>query len=88
VLWGAGKWGRNAPANLTDQWYYEGLAFEKTRLDSDGDGIPDDWESTHGLNKADAGDYKKVMSSGYTAIEEYINDRADILIRNAIRAKH
>jgi hypothetical protein len=80
VVQGAGKRGRNAPSKRSDEWYCEGLGFEKAPLDSDGDGIPDVRESTHGLNKADAGDYKKVMSSGYAAIEEFINGRADLLL--------
>lgn len=44
--------------------------------DSDGDGIPDEWEIAHGLNPKDARDAVKVMRSGYTAIEEYINSLA------------
>ena len=41
--------------------------------DTDGDGIPDDWERAHGLNSKDSGDAAKIQASGYTAIEEYIN---------------
>jgi hypothetical protein len=44
--------------------------------DSDGDGIPDDWELAHGLNPKDAKDASKMRPSGYTAIEEYINSLA------------
>ena len=88
VVQGSGKWGRNAPSKPTDEWFYEGLEIEKAPLDSDGDGIPDDWESEHGLNKTDPGDFNKVMLSGYTAVEEYINDRAHLLIPMAIKLKH
>jgi hypothetical protein len=45
-------------------------------LDSDGDGIPDAWETAHGLNPKDPADAAKVMNSGYTAIEEYVNSLA------------
>jgi hypothetical protein len=77
---GTGKWGRNAEDTLTDQWLMEGLKRGAAPKDSDGDGMPDDWEAAHGLNKADGDDHKKVMPSGYTAIEEYINERAEMLI--------
>jgi hypothetical protein len=83
LIQGTGNWGRNAPANPTDEWFFEGLAFEKAPLDSDGDGIPDEWELKHGLNQNDPNDNNKIMPSGYTAMEEYINDRAEILLRKA-----
>ena len=44
--------------------------------DKDNDGIPDDWELTHGINPNFAGDassYAVRAPSGYTWIEEYIN---------------
>jgi len=44
--------------------------------DSDGDGIPDAWETAHGLNPKDAKDAVKTQASGYSAIEEYINSLA------------
>ncbi len=43
-------------------------------LDSDGDGIPDEWEIKHHLNPHDPSDATKNRDgSGYTNIEEYIN---------------
>ena len=77
---GTGKWARNAEDTLPDAWLTEGLARGAAPQDGDGDGMPDDWESKHGLNKADGDDHKKVMASGYTAIEEYLNERAASLI--------
>jgi pectate lyase len=42
--------------------------------DSDGDGMPDAWEKTHGLNPNDPGDAAKDRDGdGYSNIEEYIN---------------
>src|SRR5581483_1489580 len=44
--------------------------------DTDGDGIPDEWEAGHGLNPTDPKDAAKMRPSGYTAIEEYVNSLA------------
>jgi hypothetical protein len=41
--------------------------------DSDGDGIPDEWETAHGLNPHDAADGNKLDKEGYTMLEEYLN---------------
>ena len=79
---GTGKWGRNAPDYPADEWYFEGLPTLKPPTDTDGDGIPDVWENGHNLNKRDALDHNKRMPSGYTAVEEYINEQADVLIKD------
>lgn len=42
--------------------------------DADNDGIPDAWESTHGLNPTDAADGRAVAAGGYTNLELYLND--------------
>ncbi|HVY89138.1 MAG TPA: thrombospondin type 3 repeat-containing protein, partial [Hyphomonadaceae bacterium] len=42
-------------------------------LDSDGDGMPDAWEASHGLNPKDAKDGARVGSGGYTNLEVYLN---------------
>lgn len=44
------------------------------RIDSDNDGMPDDWEKAHGLNPNDASDATKLTESGYMNVELYIND--------------
>jgi len=42
--------------------------------DSDGDGMPDQWETAHGLNPNDSADGSKDRDNdGYTNLEEYIN---------------
>ncbi len=44
--------------------------------DSDGDSMPDSWESTHGLNPCDASDATlDADHDGYTNIEEYTFDK-------------
>jgi pectate lyase len=82
---GTGKWARNAPANPSDEWSLKDLPRKKPPRDTDGDGIPDDWEITRGLNKNDPRDYNKRMPSGYTAIEEYISERAEALLQKTVK---
>ena len=49
---------------------YKGTPYK----DSDGDGMPDDWEKAHGLNPKDASDASGDLNGdGYTNIEEFIN---------------
>lgn len=49
---------------------YQGQAY----VDSDHDGLPDTWETAHGLNPHDASDATKdANDDGYTNIEDFIN---------------
>ncbi len=43
-----------------------------SRTDSDGDGMPDEWENAHGTN-AHQNDAMTLSDNGYTNIENYIN---------------
>lgn len=51
----------------TSEWY---------RPDADQDGMPDAWEKAHGLDASDPEDRNKTAPSGYTWIEEYLNELA------------
>ncbi len=54
---------------------YKGTPYK----DSDNDGIPDDWETKHGLNPKNAEDASLDRDKdGYTNIEEYLNSIVDI----------
>ncbi len=70
-----GTWGARIPADLM-----AGLSATTAPADGDGDGMPDAWETTNSLDPADGSDHNKVMPSGYTAIEDYINERAEELV--------
>jgi len=70
-----GSWDAHRPANLL-----LGLTAGTPPVDTDGDGIPDTWEATHGLDPNDAADANDTQPSGYMAIEEYINGLADELV--------
>jgi pectate lyase len=50
----------------------------KPPIDTDQDGIPDAWERRHKLNPRDAADASKLAPSGYTWIEQYLNELADL----------
>lgn len=42
-------------------------------LDTDNDGIPDEWETANGLNPNDPADAMAIAANGYANIENYIN---------------
>lgn len=85
----SGAWGRNAPLEPTDAWFLEGLAPSKASTDTDGDGLPDAWEKSHGLDSTTPADASKTVATGeskndrhmgYKYIEYYINELADNLV--------
>jgi hypothetical protein len=45
-------------------------------LDTDGDGIADCWEDSHGLNKNNAADGPAIAANGYSNLENFINELA------------
>jgi hypothetical protein len=42
--------------------------------DTDGDGIPDEWETKNGLNTDDENDRNKIGPDGFTMLERYLNE--------------
>ncbi len=66
-----GDWGARRPTDLM-----EGLTTTAVPADSDDDGMPDTWENLNGLDSG-LDDHNHIMASGYTAIEEYINELAN-----------
>ncbi|HEU4408174.1 MAG TPA: hypothetical protein VFS43_23125 [Polyangiaceae bacterium] len=70
-----GAFGRRVPADLMN-----GLTATAAPADKDNDGMADAWEASKGLDPANGADHVKLMPSGYTAIEEYINGLAAQLV--------
>ncbi len=60
------------------------LKSETAPVDTDGDGMPDAWETANGLDPANAADGRKRASNGYTNLENYINS----LVENIIAAQN
>jgi pectate lyase len=50
----------------------------KIIVDTDEDGMPDDWEIKNNLNPKDARDRNKVDKDGYTMLEKYLNELVKI----------
>ncbi|MBQ3635644.1 MAG: pectate lyase [Bacteroidales bacterium] len=62
------------PADAPADWSaWPTLKSLPAPADSDGDGIPDDWEIANGLNPSDASDGKSVADDGFTYLEHYLN---------------
>jgi hypothetical protein len=53
---------------------YKGTPYK----DSDNDGMPDDYESKHGLNPKNAADATIITRGGYTNIEVYLNSVVEL----------
>jgi len=59
---------------------YPPYNFDVPNVDSDGDGIPDNWEFSHNLNPYDAGDGKSMTKNGYTNLEIYLNSLVEHIV--------
>lgn len=55
-------------------WDFYNEVKRTVNWDSDGDGMPDNWETKNGLNPKNANDGKDDNDSdGFTNLEEYLN---------------
>lgn len=66
-------------AHIDSQWEvggWPGMRAGRPARDTDRDGIPDEWEIARGLNPRDAANAVLAAPSGYTWIEEYLNELA------------
>lgn len=53
--------------------YLPALKSTEAPKDTDGDGMPDEWETANGLDPNDASDGNNISESGYTNLELYMN---------------
>lgn len=88
----ADKWVKPTPyvkRRLPDDSYHLGIITNPRQvgglpeyagtphIDTDGDGLPDDWERAHGLNPSDPSDSARDSGNGYAWIEVYANELAE-----------
>ena len=66
----------------------QGDSYDCQVLDTDGDGLPDAYETSVGLNPNDAADGGKLTANGYSNLELYINGVADGQIDATLYTKH
>ena len=68
------------PAEAGDDWSaWPELKSETAPTDTDGDGMPDEWENANGLNPEDAADSKQTNAEGYTNLEVYMNSLVAVI---------
>ena len=64
----------NKPAGASSSWSaWPELNSTEAPVDTDSDGIPDEWETVHGLNPNSAADGNTLNAEGYTMLEVYMN---------------
>jgi hypothetical protein len=77
-LGAAGDLWTHQTATGLDNGGYGTIAGGTARTDTDRDGMPDAWETAHGLNPASAADSTGDFDhTGYTNLEKYLNGRLD-----------
>lgn len=64
----------NRPSDASADWSpWPTLATSTAPTDTDGDGMPDSWETANNLDPNDPDDGKAKRSDGYTNLEAYLN---------------
>ena len=64
----------NKPAGAGSDWSaWPTLNSTEAPVDTDGDGMPDEWETANGLNPKDKNDGNTLNDEGYTMLEVYLN---------------
>ena len=74
VLHGTAKYGNKGIIDSpSDVGGWPTLNSTTAPTDTDHDGIPDNWETAHGLNPKDSKDGNEIGKGGYTHLEIYLN---------------
>lgn len=64
----------NRPADAAEDWSaWPTLNSAAAPVDTDGDGMPDEWEKSNGLDPSDPSDGKTIGTDGYSNLENYLN---------------
>ena len=70
----------NKPADAGDDWSaWPTLNGADAPADTDGDGMPDEWERANGLDATDATDGATIAADGYTHLEHYLNSLVEAI---------
>ena len=67
----------NTEIDVTCYPRLQGDSYDAQVVDTDGDGLPDAYETEVGLNPNDASDGQKLTASGYSNLEIFLNGVAD-----------
>ena len=78
----------NTEIDVTCYPRLQGDGFDAQVLDTDGDGLPDAYETEVGLNPNDASDGMALTESGYSNLELFLNGVADRTIDATKYTKH
>jgi len=71
----------NKPANAPADWNaWPVLKSTPAPLDTDADGMPDSWETAHGLNPTNAADGNLLDKDGFTMLELYMNSLVNTIM--------
>ncbi len=71
----------NRPANAPADWNpWPVLKSTPSPLDTDADGMPDSWETAHGLNPNSALDGNVVDKDGFSMLEIYLNSLVSTIV--------
>ena len=64
----------NRPDDAAEDWSaWPTLNSTAAPVDTDGDGMPDEWEKSNGLDPSDPSDGKTIGTDGYSNLENYLN---------------
>lgn len=91
VRHGVSSFGKNGDGIIDSQQDVGGWPVLKGApypIDADGDGIPDDWELSHGLDPHSSNAGKRTLHPEYDDVEVYVNSLVEPLVGHAYRTDY